>query len=121
MQQKQNLFFAKGVIFVEGSAENLLVPTIAEIIGRPLDKYGVSIVNISSTAFNNYSKIFLRKNQNEMIDIPIAIITDLDVKDNSKTEVIKLTEERINKIEDNFEGYKEALISIKDKYYFNKR
>ena len=117
---KANLFFAKGVIFVEGSAENLLVPTIAEIIGRPLDKYGVSIVNISSTAFNNYSKIFLRKNQNEMIDIPIAIITDLDVKDNSKTEVIKLTEERINKIEDNFEGYKEALISIKDKYYFNK-
>ena len=116
---KANLFFAKGVIFVEGSAENLLVPAIAEIIERPLDKYGVSIVNVSSTAFNSYSKIFLRKNEAEIIDIPIAIITDLDIKDNSKTEVIKLNEEKINKIENNFIDYKGIFISLKDKSYLN--
>ena len=116
---KANLFFAKGVIFVEGSAENLLVPAIAEIIERPLDKYGVSIVNVSSTAFNSYSKIFLRKNEAEIIDIPIAIITDLDIKDNSETKVIKLTEERIREIEDNFEYGKGTFISLKDKFYLN--
>ena len=116
---KANLFFAKGVIFVEGSAENLLVPAIAEIIERPLDKYGVSIVNVSSTAFNSYSKIFLRKNEDEIIDIPIAIITDLDIKDNSETKVIKLTEERIREIEDNFEYDKGTFISLKDKFYLN--
>ena len=116
---KANLFFAKGVIFVEGSAENLLVPAIAEIIERPLDKYGVSIVNVSSTAFNSYSKIFLRKNEDEIIDIPIAIITDLDIKDNSETKVIKLTEERIREIEDNFEYGKGTFISLKDKFYLN--
>lgn len=33
---RANLFFAKGVILVEGDAENLLIPTIAEIIGLPL-------------------------------------------------------------------------------------
>ena len=58
---KANLFFAKGVIIVEGDAENLLIPTIAKLIDRPLHKYGVSIVNVGSTAFNRYRKIFLRK------------------------------------------------------------
>ena len=116
---KANLFFAKGVIFVEGSAENLLVPAIAEIIERPLDKYGVSIVNVSSTAFNSYSKIFLRKNEDEIIDVPIAIITDLDIKDNFETKVIKLTEERIREIEDNFEYGKGTFINLKDNYYLN--
>jgi len=60
---KSNLFFAKGVIIVEGDAENLLVPTIAKLLDRPLHKYGVSIVNVGSTAFKRYAKIFLRKQQ----------------------------------------------------------
>ena len=55
---KANLFFAKGVIIVEGDAENLLIPTIAKLIGKPLHEYGVSIVNVGSTAFNRYRKIF---------------------------------------------------------------
>lgn len=76
---KSNLFFARGVILVEGDAENLLVPTIAKLIGKPLHKHGVSIVNIGSTAFLRYSKIFLRK-VNKQMHIPVAIVTDLDVR-----------------------------------------
>lgn len=82
---KANLFFAKGVIIVEGDAENLLIPTIAKLIDRPLHKYGVSIVNVGSTAFNRYRKIFLRKdlddtsNEEQWIDIKVSVITDLDV------------------------------------------
>jgi len=48
---KSNLFFAKNVIMVEGDAENLLLPVLAEILGYPLEKYGISIVNVGSTAF----------------------------------------------------------------------
>jgi putative ATP-dependent endonuclease of OLD family len=33
---KSNLFFAKGVLIVEGDGENILLPTIAEILGKPL-------------------------------------------------------------------------------------
>ena len=51
---KANMFFAQGLIIVEGDAENLLIPTIAELIDRPLHKYGVSIVNVGSTAFKRY-------------------------------------------------------------------
>ena len=58
---RANLFFAKGVILVEGDAENLLRPTIAYIIGRPFHRYGVSIVNVGSTAYKRYADIFKRK------------------------------------------------------------
>ena len=76
---RANLFFAKGVIIVEGDAENLLIPTIAEIIGRPLHRYGVSIVNVGSTAFKRYADIFKREDNNDF-GVPVAIITDLDVR-----------------------------------------
>lgn len=76
---KANLFFAKGVIMVEGDAENILVPTIADLIGLPLHEYGVSIVNVGSTAFLRYANIFMRKDEN-ILNIPVAVITDLDVR-----------------------------------------
>ncbi len=76
---KSNMFFAQGLIIVEGDAENLLIPTIAEIIDRPLHKYGVSIVNVGSTAFKRYVKIFQR-NDGKSLDMPISIISDLDIR-----------------------------------------
>jgi putative ATP-dependent endonuclease of OLD family len=80
---KANMFFAQGIIFVEGDAENLLIPTVAEIIGRPLHKYGVSIVNVGSLAFKRYSTIFLRENEMKPLNLPISIISDLDLKPRS--------------------------------------
>lgn len=80
---KANMFFARGVIMVEGDAENILIPTIAELIGKPLHKYGVSIVNVGSTAFLRYSKIFQRNNLHGQdlpeLDLPVSVITDLDI------------------------------------------
>lgn len=95
---KANLFFAKGVIFVEGDAENILIPAIAEIIDKPLYEYGVSIVNIGGTAFKRYSRIFLRKNKDEKLNIPVAIITDLDVKDTNSLQGIVLDTDKIYEI-----------------------
>lgn len=76
---KSNLFFAKGIIMVEGDAENILIPVIADILGYPLEQYGVSIVNVGSTAFLRYSRIFLRKD-GSTIGIPVAVVTDCDVR-----------------------------------------
>ena len=36
---KSNLFFAKGIIMVEGDAESLLIPTLADVIGINLEKH----------------------------------------------------------------------------------
>jgi putative ATP-dependent endonuclease of OLD family len=82
---KSNLFFAKAVVLVEGDGENILLPTIAKILERPLEDYGVSIVNIGSTAFSRFAKIFQRKDMNEptngdsWIPIPVACLRDLDL------------------------------------------
>ena len=76
---KANLFFAKGVILVEGDAENILIPTLAGLLDRPLYKYGVSIVNVGSTALLRYANIFKRKDGN-VLPIKVAVVTDLDTK-----------------------------------------
>lgn len=77
---KANLFFAKGIIMVEGDAENILIPVIAEILGYPLEKCGVSVVNVGSTAFLRYSRIFIRGDKEHTIDVPVSVITDCDVQ-----------------------------------------
>ena len=64
---------------VEGDAENILIPVIADILGYPLEKYGISLVNVGSTAFLRYSRIMVRKD-GSTIGIPVSVITDCDVR-----------------------------------------
>jgi putative ATP-dependent endonuclease of OLD family len=80
---KSNLFFAKGVILVEGWAEEILIPSIAKSIGINLTEKGVSIVNIGHTGFEHYAKIYLRKEE-PFMTIPVAVITDADVRSYEK-------------------------------------
>lgn len=89
---KANLFFAKGIIMVEGDAENILIPVIADILGYPLEKYGISIVNVGSTAFLRYSRIMERKDGND-IGIPVSVVTDCDIKPEYNTYPVTHTEE----------------------------
>lgn len=55
---KANLFFARGVIIVEGPGEALLLPTLANLLHRNLTDYGVSIVDVKSTGLRRYARIF---------------------------------------------------------------
>ena len=80
---KANLFFAKGVILVEGWAEEILIPSIAKAIGVNLTEKGVSIVNIGHIGFDHYAKIYLRQTEPNM-KIPVAVITDSDVREYEK-------------------------------------
>lgn len=81
---KSNLFFAKGVILVEGWAEEILIPSIAKAIGINLTEKGVSIVNIGHTGFDHYAKIYLRQLEPNMT-IPVAVITDSDIREYEKS------------------------------------
>lgn len=76
---KANLFFAKSVIIVEGPSEELLLPTIATLMGKNLTEYGVSIVNVRSTGLRRYAKIFQRANPEDILPIKVACITDRDI------------------------------------------
>ncbi len=72
---RTNLLFAKGVILVEGDAEEILIPSlIRKVLGFSLDEIGVSIINIRSTGFENVADIF----HDDRIQRNCAILTDLD-------------------------------------------
>ena len=72
---KANLFFAEGVILVEGIAEALLLPVFAKAINRPLGDYHVSIVNVDGLAFDPFLQLFIDLTR---LQIPCALITDSD-------------------------------------------
>lgn len=77
---KANLFFAKGLLIVEGHAEAILIPTIAKLIDMDLTNHGVSIVNVGSTGLRRYARIFQRREEGSpQLGIPIACLGDMDV------------------------------------------
>lgn len=72
---RSNLLFAKGVILVEGDAEQILIPEIfKKVFGISLDEIGVSLINIGSTGFENVARIF----HSDRIQKNCAILTDSD-------------------------------------------
>jgi putative ATP-dependent endonuclease of OLD family len=75
---RANLFFAKGVLLVEGPSENILLPALASLIGCSLSRYGVSIVNVASRAFLRYARIFKRTDDRAM-PVRVACVVDRDV------------------------------------------
>lgn len=85
---KANMFFARGLMIVEGDAENILVPTIATLLGRDLSKNGVSIVNVGGTGLSRFARIYQRKNTKEKLEIPVACVTDMDVMPDCAPEII---------------------------------
>ncbi len=76
---KANLFFAKGIILVEGWAEELILPVLARKVGINLTSKCVSIINIGNTAFLRYASIFKRIAGAEM-KTKVAVISDADIK-----------------------------------------
>lgn len=77
---KSQLFFAKGVIFVEGISEALLLPLFARRMGDEfdLDKHGIEVVNINGVMFEPFASLFNSASPDKRLGIPGAILTDDD-------------------------------------------
>lgn len=67
------LFFSDAIIMVEGVSEYSLLPFYVEQ-KRNLDKYYISVFNINGAHALVYRKLL------KLLDIPVLIITDLDIK-----------------------------------------
>ena len=73
---RTNLLFAKGVILVEGDAEQILLPILVKnVLGVSLDEIGISLINIGSTGFANVAKLF----HSDRVRRNCSILTDNDV------------------------------------------
>lgn len=70
-----NLLFARGVILVEGDAEEILIPyLIKKVYGVSLDELGISLINNRGVGFKNIASIF----HPDRLQKRCAIITDSD-------------------------------------------
>jgi putative ATP-dependent endonuclease of OLD family len=76
---KANLFFARGVLMVEGPAEAILLPALAEACGRSFSKHGVSIVNVGHTGLYHYARILQREGAGPEYPVPAVCLTDRDI------------------------------------------
>ena len=75
---RSELLFSRGVIFVEGDAEEALLPGFANALGRNLDQLGITVCNIAGTNFVPYVKLA------ESLGLPFAVVTDWDPLDGTK-------------------------------------
>lgn len=72
---RSTIVFAKGVLLVEGDAEQILIPELLNsVCGISPDQLGFSVVSMSSAFFEHISVIFAE----DRIRRPCAIVTDRD-------------------------------------------
>lgn len=76
---RANLFFARGVLIVEGPGEHTLFPALAEACGISLSEHGISVVNVGDVGLYHYARIFQRTGDAKAIGVPVACITDRDI------------------------------------------
>lgn len=74
------MVFARGILLVEGDAEEFLLPVLASAAGYDLDGLGITVCNIGGTNFTPYVKLLGEKGLN----LPWAALTDLDPVANTK-------------------------------------
>lgn len=81
---RSELLFSRGVIFVEGDAEETLLPIFAEAVGQHLDQLGITVCNVAGTNFAPYVKLAFS------LGLPFAVVTDWDPLDGSKQPLGKI-------------------------------
>jgi putative ATP-dependent endonuclease of OLD family len=77
---RAEVLFAKGVILVEGAAEQFLIPAFAKFLpdsrGEPvdLDRFGISVCSVNGTEFGVYRKLL----GSQGMAVPHVVVTDGD-------------------------------------------
>ncbi|MFC7772553.1 ATP-dependent nuclease [Flavobacterium sp. GCM10027622] len=94
---KSTMFFARKIIFVEGIAEQTLLPIFFErTYGRSLEKEGISVVNVNGVSFEHFLKIL--KNG---YFIKSLVLTDSDINTKQR--------KRAENLQEDFKDYKNIV------------
>ena len=107
---KANLFFARGVLMVEGPAEAILLPTLAETCGRSFSKHGVSIVNVGHTGLYHYARILQREGAGPEYPVPTVCLTDRDIVPDVATYVPKPAKGKRFEADYDADGMREVVL-----------
>lgn len=71
---RAELFFARRIIFVEGSAELMLMGELAKRCGYELRQHGVSLISVEGLNFDSFFPLF----GVSALKIPVSVLTDAD-------------------------------------------
>ncbi|MBS1902861.1 MAG: AAA family ATPase [Bacteroidetes bacterium] len=71
---RASMLFAKGIIFVEGESETILLPVLAERSNQDLLHHAIAIVSVCGVDFTTLASLF----GETRIQIPVAVVTDGD-------------------------------------------
>lgn len=82
---KSDMLFAKKILFVEGIAEQLLIPIMAKCLGKSLEDNHVAIINVGGRYFQHFLHLFDDK-KDHTIHKQVVCLTDVD---QSRKEKIK--------------------------------
>lgn len=90
---KSNMLFAKGVIFVEGIAEQILMPCLAEYIKIRLEDYHIAVIAVGGSTFKHFLPMFgaglPQPDQEQALDRHVACLVDADPMRKLKEEKAK--------------------------------
>ncbi len=75
---RSELLFSRGVIFVEGDAEEALMPAFAEGLGLNLDRLGITVCNVAGVNFTPYVALAAA------LGLRFSVVTDWDPLDGTK-------------------------------------
>lgn len=93
---KSTMFFARKLIFVEGIAEQTLLPIFFErTFGKTLQKEGISIVNVNGVSFEHFLKIL---ENGYYIKCLVLTDSDINTKQRKRAENLKKEFEGIKNI-----------------------
>ena len=114
---RADMLFAGGIIFVEGIAEQVLLPVFARILGM-YDKWlkkHVVVINIGGRYFDNFLKLYDCSNP-EALDLKIACVTDRDPvrkeigKENARFESCRPSEYNADTTKYEYRNHSESLL-----------
>jgi len=97
------MLFSKGVILVEGAAEEYVLPVLGSLNDYDFDSLGISVCSVSGVNFIPYIKLIGSKG----LGIPFAVVTDYDPQDDGNS----LGENRVLKILEEIDGSVSLLYS----------
>lgn len=112
---KSNLFFCRGVMIVEGDAENLLLPSVAKILGLDFTENGISIVNVGHTGLSRYANVFSGTKEYPNPGIKVACLHDLDLIPYSAARELELDSVKNNsELSDLWDRLKSSLDPVEE-------
>jgi len=96
---KSQLFFARGILFVEGISEKLLIKTFADLIDKKIDDYRCEIISVDGISFYAFIHLFNSVDPSKRLPHKVSVITDDDRYSKAKNTFKNLTDKSFKNLD----------------------